>query len=63
VPYHAGRRFGASLERDAIGEFQTGGHTVTGGIDVLVVNRPIDVGRPPTQVFQTARGQRVIYVR
>ena len=34
-----------------------------GGIDVLVTNRPVDVGVAPVQVFRTARGQRVIYMR
>jgi hypothetical protein len=63
VPYHSDRRFGAVLERDAITDFRTGSKELTGGVDVLVMNRPVDAGRPPSQEFQTARGQRVIYVK
>jgi len=63
VPYHDGLRFGAFQERDVVSEFRNGTAAVTGGVDVLVMNRPIDVGRPPAQVLQTERGQRVIYRR
>jgi hypothetical protein len=60
VRYHDERRFSAVLERDAVNEFR-GGHHKTPGLDVLVMNRPVDVGVPPVQVFRTARGRRVIY--
>ena len=63
VPYHDDRRFGAVLERDAIAEFRTQSREVTGGVDVLVTNRPVDVGRPPVQQFRTERGERMIYVK
>jgi hypothetical protein len=63
VPFHNEKRFGAVLERDAIAEFRTGSHAITGGIDVLVTNRPVDAGRPPAQELRTQRGQRIIYVR
>jgi hypothetical protein len=63
VRYHDERRFGALLERDAIDEFRTGARLSTGQVDVLVMNRPIDVGVPPVQTFETARGGRVIYRR
>jgi hypothetical protein len=63
VPYHDGRRFGAFEERDVVREFRTGATERTGGVDVLVMNRPIDVGMDPVQVFQTERGQRVLYRR
>ena len=63
VSYHAEPRFEAVLEHDAVNEFRTGSRQLTGGVDVLVMNRPVDVGLPPIQVFRTARGQRVIYKR
>jgi hypothetical protein len=63
VPYHNEKRFGAVLERDAIAEFRTGARTITGGVDVLVTNRPVDAGRSPAQEVRTERGQRIIYVR
>jgi hypothetical protein len=63
VTYHAEPRFEAVLERDAINDFKTGTGQATGGIDVLVMNRPVDVGVAPAQVFRTERGQRVIYMR
>jgi hypothetical protein len=63
VPYHSDLRFGAVLERDAVNEFRNGSGELTGGVDVLVMNRPIDVGLSPAQLFKTARGQRVIYLR
>jgi hypothetical protein len=63
VPYHNERRFGAVLERDAIADFQEGGSSLTGGVDVLVVNRSLDVAGPPAQEFRTERGRRFIYVK
>lgn len=63
VPYHDAPRSGAFVERDVIDEFNSGNADKTGGVDVLVVNRPVDVSTPPTQSFETARGRRVIYVR
>jgi hypothetical protein len=63
LTYHPGRRFGAVLERDVIEEFRNGGHAITGGVDFLVMNRPIDVGMAPAAVLRTRRGQRVIYRR
>ena len=63
VPYHAAMRFGAVLERQAIAEFRSGATAVTGGIDVLVLNRPVDVGVPAAVTLATRRGQRVIYQR
>jgi hypothetical protein len=63
VTYHSEPRFGSVLERDAVDDFRSGGREATGGVDVLVLNRPMDIGVPPAQVFRTARGQRVIYRR
>jgi hypothetical protein len=63
VTYHDGRRFGAILERDAVNEFKGDSQHNPPGLDVLVMNRPVDVGVPPVQTFRTARGQRVIYRR
>ena len=63
VTYHYERRFGAVLERDAVNDFRTSAHLAAGQVDVLVMNRPIDVGLPPVQAFTTARGERVIYRR
>lgn len=63
VTYHDEPRFGAVLERDAVNDFRTGAHLATGEVDVLVMNRAIDVGLSPVQAFKTARGERVIYRR
>jgi len=63
LPYHTQPRFGALLENDVTDEFRTGQHAVTGGVDVLVINRRLDVGLPPAQVLETRRGLRAIYVR
>jgi hypothetical protein len=63
VTYHDAPRFEAVLEQDAVNDFKTGDRQATGGIDVLVMNRPVNVGVAPVQVFRTARGQRVIYRR
>jgi len=63
VPYHDERRFGAILEREAVGQFRAGAHEQALRLDVLVMNRPVDVGVPPVQIFRTARGQRIIYRR
>jgi hypothetical protein len=63
VTYHDEPRFDAVLERDAVNDFRTGGHLPAGVADVLVMNRPIEVGSPPVQTFETARGKRVIYRR
>src|SRR5262249_41639464 len=63
VRYHDERRYGSVLEQDAIDAFRTGAGLSAGQSDVLVMNRPKDVGVPPVQVFRTARGGRVIYRR
>lgn len=63
VPYHTQPRFGSLLETDVVREFKSGEHEITGGIDVLVVNRDVDAGRPPAVVLRTARGQRAIYIK
>ena len=63
VAYHDDRRFDAILERDAVDDFRTGAHLPPGVADVLVMNRHVDVGAPPVQTFETARGTRVIYRR
>lgn len=63
VTYHEEPRFEAVLEHDAMNDFRARSRQATGGIDVLVMNRPVDVGVAPVQVFRTARGQRVIYMR
>jgi hypothetical protein len=63
VRYHEEPRFDAVLERDAVKEFRTGSHDLTGGIDVLVMNREIDASMRPAAVISTARGRRVIYRR
>jgi len=63
VTYHAEPRFSSVLERDAVNDFRTGAHLSNGQADVLVMNRTIDVGVPPAEVFETARGKRVIYRR
>jgi len=63
VTFHDERRFGSILERDAIDGFRGRAHHDMPPLDVLVMNRPVDVGVPPAQIFRTARGQRVIYRR
>jgi hypothetical protein len=63
VPYHDDRRFGAVLERDAINDFRTGGRQATGGVDVLVLNREVEIGMAPAVIFSTRAGRRVIYRR
>lgn len=63
VAYHSEPRFAGVLEVDAIREFRDGTTEVTGGIDVLVVNRPVAVGVEPVMHVVNARGQRVIYRR
>jgi hypothetical protein len=63
VPYHTQARFGSLFESDVIRDFKSGEHSITGGIDVLVVNREVDAGRPAAVVLRTARGQRAIYVK
>jgi hypothetical protein len=63
VTYHAEPRFGSILERDAVSAFTGRAHHGVPPLDVLVMNRPVDVGVPPAQTFRTARGQRVIYRR
>jgi hypothetical protein len=62
VPYHADVRFGAVSEHDAIDEFRTRATVKTGGVDVLVVNRPVDAAVAPAALVSTQRGRRVIYV-
>ena len=61
IRYHDAPRFGAALEREVLDEFARGARERTGGIDVLVTNRNVEVGVQPAQVFETARGRRVIY--
>jgi hypothetical protein len=61
VRYHDGPRFDAVPESDVLHEFAAGGTAVTGGVDVLVINRAVDVGRQPAAVLSTARGNRFIY--
>jgi hypothetical protein len=63
VRYHDGPRFDAVQESDVLHEFADGETAVTGGVDVLVINRAVDVGRPPAVVLSTARGNRFIYQR
>jgi hypothetical protein len=63
VTYHREPRFGAMLESEAIRNFQAGSHEPAGGVDVLIVNRPVAVNVPPSAVLQTRRGQRVIYIQ
>jgi hypothetical protein len=65
IPYHPEPRYGSVLERDAIDDFRTGvaGSSPGQSLDVLVMNRPVDVGIPPAAVLRTSRGERVIYVR
>jgi len=63
VTYHAEPRFGSILERDAVNGFRGREHSDMAPLDVLVMNRPVDVGVSPVQTFRTARGQRVIYRR
>jgi hypothetical protein len=55
VPYHDGIRFGAVLEQEAVDDFRSG------AIDVLVLNREVEVGRAPAAIFSTRSGRRVIY--
>jgi len=57
VTYHDGIRFGAVLEQDAVNEFRAG------GIDVLVMNREVEVGKAPAAIFSNRAGRRVIYQR
>ncbi|MBS1817562.1 MAG: hypothetical protein JSU08_06515 [Acidobacteria bacterium] len=63
VAYHNEPRFGAVLERDVLADFRSGETGQTGGVDVLITNRPVDVGREPAATFHTARGQRLVYIR
>ena len=63
VPYHRDPRFWSVLERDAIEDFRTGGAAKTGGLDVLVVNRELEVGIQPAHVVATGAGRRLIYIR
>jgi hypothetical protein len=63
VRYHDEPRYGAILEKDAIAAFRTGAASTGPGGDVLVMNRPVDVGVSPVRVFTTARGVRIIYRR
>jgi hypothetical protein len=63
VTYHEELRFGSILERDAVNRFRGRAHHDVPPLDVLVMNRPVDVGVSPAQIFRTARGQRVIYRR
>jgi hypothetical protein len=62
IPYHPEPRYGSLLEREAIEAFRAPAGS-NPGIDVLVMNRPVDVGVPPAAVLRTSRGERVIYVR
>jgi hypothetical protein len=57
VTYHDGIRFGAVLEQDAVDDFRSG------AIDVLVMNREVEVGKAPAAIFSNRAGRRVIYQR
>jgi hypothetical protein len=64
VSYHAEPRFGAVLEDALLADFRKGsGSSLGSGVDVLVTNRLVDLGRAPVQVFRTERGTRAIYRR
>ena len=57
VTYHDGIRFGSVLEQEAVAEFRAG------AIDVLVLNREVEVGKAPAAIFSNRAGRRVIYQR
>lgn len=59
VLYNSDRRFRAILERDAIAAFID----PSGGVDVLVLNRPVALPVAPAATLTSPQGQRVIYVR
>jgi hypothetical protein len=61
VRYHDEPRFDAVMEADLLRQFATDGTAATVGVDVLVMNREVNVGRPPAAILATARGRRVIY--
>ena len=63
VLFNRESRFWSVLEATAIEEFRTGGSHLTGGVDVLVLNRQVNVGVAPADIETNARRQRVIYVR
>jgi hypothetical protein len=63
VPYHNEPRFNAVLEDDVLSDFRSGSIAATGGVDVLVINRIVDVGVAPTIIVRNGLGQRVIYVK
>jgi hypothetical protein len=62
VPYHDDVRFSAALEADVLKRFVEGDRDSGDGVDVLVMNRSVDVGVAPAVVLRTRRGMRVIYV-
>lgn len=61
VRYHNAPRSNAVLEQEAVASFLSTADTE--GIDVLVMNRPLDGADPPAQRFVTRRGERYVYVR
>ena len=61
VRYHDEPRFDAVSEADLLQEFAKGGTDATLGVDVLVMNREVNVGRTPAAILTTARGRRIIY--
>jgi hypothetical protein len=61
VRYHDEPRFDAVSEADLLQEFAKDGTAETLGVDVLVINREVNVGRSPAAILTTARGRRVIY--
>jgi hypothetical protein len=62
VLYHQEPRSGAVREREAIARFFDPGRPLGERIDVLVLNRTVDVSTPAAATIRTQRGQRVIYV-
>jgi hypothetical protein len=63
VLYHPEFRFDAVLEDDVLADFRSGGTDRVGGVDVLMINHPVDVGVAPAFVAQSRLGRRFIYVR
>jgi hypothetical protein len=63
IDYHPGPRPLAREEADVIAEFRDRTTTRVGGVDVLIMNRPVAVGIEPVEILYTRRGQRVIYRR
>jgi hypothetical protein len=61
--YHDGPRFWALDEQTVLQEFRTQSRETTGGVDVLVVNRPLDGLGNPQAILRSKEGQRIIYAR